>query len=61
MSNAVALGGVIVALAAIAGATVAVSTGHLGGDAYSAIIGALVGVGSGTAGAHYVNSNGAKA
>jgi hypothetical protein len=59
MSSAVALGGVIVALAAIAGATVAVSTGHLGGDAYSAIIGAFVGVGGGTAGVHYA-TNGAK-
>ena len=46
-----ALLGAVVALAAIAAATVAVCLGKITGDAYTAIVGAFAGVGAG-AGAH---------
>lgn len=59
-STAVALGGVAVALAAIIGATVAVSLGHIDSAAYTGLLGAFVGFGGGVGtGAGFARSNGA--
>lgn len=59
-STAVALGGAAVALAAIIGATVAVSLGHIDSAAYTGLLGAFVGFGGGVgAGAGYTRTNGA--